>query len=56
MNTGDAAQTLLGFYQFNGDTFTGLYVINKEGFTEAQVAKWLKIAATMGERLWGDKS
>jgi hypothetical protein len=53
MNTGDAAQTLLGFYQFNGDTFTGLYVINKEGFTEAQVAKWLKIAATMGERLQG---
>jgi hypothetical protein len=42
---------LLGFYQFNGDTFTGLYVMNAEGFSDAQVAKWLKIAVTMAQRL-----
>ncbi len=47
------ARTLLGFYQFSGDTFTGLYVINAEGFSEAQVAKWLKVAVTMANRLQG---
>jgi hypothetical protein len=51
MDTGARARTLLGFYQFNGDTFTGLYVLNSEGFSDAQVAKWLKVAATMGQRL-----
>jgi len=47
------ARTLLGFYQFNGDMFTGLYVMNTEGFSDAQVAKWLKMAVTMAERLKG---
>jgi hypothetical protein len=45
------ARTLLGFYQFSGDTFTGLYVVNTEGFSDAQVAKWLKVAVTMANRL-----
>jgi hypothetical protein len=53
MDSGPRARTLLGFYQFNGDTFTGLYVLNSAGFSEAQVSKWLKIAATMGQRLTG---
>ena len=51
MDTGDRARTLLGFYQFNGDTFTGLYVMNAAGFTDAQVSKWLNVAATMSKRL-----
>ncbi len=51
IDTGVRARTLLGFYQFNGDTFTGLYVMNAEGFNDAQVAKWLRVAATMGQRL-----
>jgi hypothetical protein len=42
---------LLGFYQFNGDTFTGLYVMNAVGYSDAQVAKWLKVAVTMANRL-----
>jgi hypothetical protein len=42
---------LLGFYQFNGDTYTGLYVLNTKGFTDAQVAKWLNVAVTMAARL-----
>jgi hypothetical protein len=45
------ARTLLGFYQFSGDTFTGLYVVNADGFSDAQVAKWLKVAVTMAQRL-----
>jgi hypothetical protein len=53
MNTGVRARTLLGFYQFNGDMFTGLYVLNADGFSDAQVAKWMKVAATMGQRLQG---
>ena len=53
IDSGIRARTLLGFYQFNGDTFTGLYVMNAAGFSDAQVAKWLKVAATMGQRLQG---
>jgi hypothetical protein len=53
IDAGDRARTLLGFYQFNGDTFTGLYVVNAEGFSDAQVAKWLKVAVTMAQRLQG---
>jgi hypothetical protein len=53
IDSGVRARTLLGFYQFNGDMFTGLYVLNEEGFSDAQVAKWLKVAATMGQRLTG---
>jgi hypothetical protein len=47
------SRTLLGFYQFSGDTFTGLYVLNSDGFSDAQVAKWLKVAVTMANRLQG---
>ena len=53
IDSGDRARTLLGFYQFNGEMFTGLYVMNTEGFSDAQVAKWLKVAATMASRLKG---
>jgi hypothetical protein len=51
IDSGVRARTLLGFYQFNGDTFTGLYVMNADGYSDAQVAKWLKVAVTMAERL-----
>jgi len=53
IDSGANARTLLGFYQFNGDTFTGLYVVNAEGFSDAQVDKWLKVAVTMANRLLG---
>jgi hypothetical protein len=53
IDSGVRARTLLGFYQFSGDTFTGLYVMNADGFSDAQIAKWLKVAATMGQRLQG---
>jgi hypothetical protein len=51
IDSGVRARTLLGFYQFSGDTFTGLYVLNADGFSDAQVAKWLKVAVTMADRL-----
>jgi hypothetical protein len=51
IDEGVRARTLLGFYQFNGDTFTGLYVMNADGYSDAQVAKWLKVAVTMAQRL-----
>jgi len=51
IDSGVRARTLLGLYQFNGDTFTGLYVMNADGFSDAQVAKWLKVAVTMAQRL-----
>jgi hypothetical protein len=51
IDSGDRARTLLGFYQFNGDLLTGLYVMNTKGFTDDQVAKWLKVAVTMSQRL-----
>ena len=53
IGSGASERSLLGFYQFNGDIFSGLYVLNEDGFSEAQVAKWLKVAATMGQRLQG---
>ena len=53
IDSGIRARTLLGFYQFSGDTFTGLYVTTPEELSEAQIAKWLKVAATMGQRLIG---
>jgi len=51
IDSGARARTLLGFYQFSGDTFTGLYVVNSDGFSDAQVAKWSKVAVTMANRL-----
>ena len=49
IDSGIRARTLLGFYQFNGDMFTGLYVLNADGFSDAQVAK---IAASIVEFGW----
>ena len=51
IDSDENARTLLGFYQFNGDTYTGLYVLNTKGFSDAQVAKWLSVAVTMAQRL-----
>jgi hypothetical protein len=53
IDTGDAARHLLGFYQFNGDMFTGLYIVSATpaGFSNVQVSKWLKVAVTMADRL-----
>jgi len=51
IDSGEHARSLLGFYQFSGDTYSGLYVLKTEEFTDAQVAKWLNVAVTMAKRL-----
>jgi hypothetical protein len=51
IDSGEQARSLLGFYQFSGDTYSGLYVLKTEEFTDAQVAKWLNVAVTMAKRL-----
>jgi hypothetical protein len=51
IDTGEQARSLLGFYQFSGDTYSGLYVLKSEAFTDEQVAKWLNVAVTMAKRL-----
>jgi hypothetical protein len=55
IDTGANARQLLGFYQFNGAMFTGLYVMtaSEVAYTDAQVATWLQVAATMASRLKG---
>jgi hypothetical protein len=55
IDAGENARQLLGFYQFNGAMFTGLYVMtaSETAYTDAQVATWLQVAATMASRLKG---
>jgi hypothetical protein len=53
IDSGVRARQLLGFYQFNGAMFTGLYVMTASEipFTDAQVSTWLQVAATLAARL-----
>ncbi len=53
IGSGSDARQMIAVYQFNGEMFTGLYVLtaSQEKYTDAQVAKWLKVAVTMAERL-----
>jgi len=55
IDSGANARQLLGFYQFNGAMFTGLYVMTSSevAYTDVQVATWLQVAATMASRLKG---
>ena len=53
IDSGARARTLLGLYQFTGDTFTGLYVVTAQGFSDAQASRWLRVAVTMAQRLQG---
>ena len=55
IDSGANSRQLLGFYQFNGAIFTGLYVMtaSEVAYTDAQVATWLQVAATMASRLKG---
>ena len=55
IDSGANSRQLLGFYQFNGAIFTGLYVMtaSEVAYTDAQVVTWLQVAATMASRLKG---
>ena len=55
IGSGADSRQMLAFYQFNGEMFTGLYILmaSETQFTEAQAAKWLKVAGTIAQRLQG---
>jgi hypothetical protein len=55
IGSGRDSRQLIGFYQFSSEMFTGLYVLttSETPYTDAQVAKWLKVAVTMAQRLQG---
>ena len=55
IGSGAESRQMLALYQFNGAIFTGLYILTgtETPFTEAQAAKWLKVAGTMAQRLQG---
>ena len=56
IEAGAKAIQLLALYQFNGEIFTGLYIMSAglTPFTDAQVASWLKVAVMMANRLNGN--
>jgi hypothetical protein len=53
IGSGADSRQMLAFYQFNGAMFTGLYVLtgSEVKYTDEQLAKWLKVAVTMADRL-----
>ena len=55
IGSGAESRQMLAFYQFNGEIFTGLYILTESEtpFTDAQLTKWLKVAGTMAQRLQG---
>ena len=55
IGTGQSSRQLLAFYQFNGELFTGLYVMTagEVGFTDSQVTTWHTVAVTLANRLSG---
>ena len=55
IGSGAESRQMLAFYQFNGAMFTGLYILtaSETQFTEAQAARWLKVAGTIAQRLQG---
>lgn len=53
IGSGLDARSLLGFYQFNGDLFVGVYVVRNggEGFSDAETARWLQVAGVIEKRM-----
>ena len=48
-----SARQLLGFYQYNGAYFTGLYVVKAGGaaFDNAEVLRWFDVAGVLADRM-----
>jgi hypothetical protein len=49
----ETARYLFGAYQYQGDMFTGLYVVRPEDkpFSQDEIVRWLDVAGVMAERL-----
>jgi len=50
---GEFARQLLAFYQFNNNTFNGLYIVKSGNaqISESEVKRWSQVAETLAERL-----
>ncbi|MEN9542799.1 MAG: hypothetical protein RL239_452 [Actinomycetota bacterium] len=50
---GDTARNLLAFYQYNGQYFTGLYVVSASNkpLTDAEILRWFDVAGVLADRL-----
>jgi hypothetical protein len=50
---GDSLRTLFAIYQFNGELFTGLYIVRegKTQFTKAELLRWFDVASELATRL-----
>ena len=50
---GDSVRYLFGIYQYNGDMFTGLYIVRSgnDPFTSAEISRWLEVGGVMAQRL-----
>ena len=50
---GNRISQLLGFYQYDGALYTGLYVMRDSdvAYTDAEVSTWMQVAVTMATRL-----
>jgi hypothetical protein len=48
-----STRQLLAFYQFNGEFFTGLYLVKNgaQGFSDLEVSRWSEVALVMKDRL-----
>ncbi|NCW35318.1 MAG: hypothetical protein EBV91_05120, partial [Actinobacteria bacterium] len=46
---GDSVRYLFGVYQYNGDMFTGLYIVRPGSapFTPAELSRWIDVAGVM---------
>jgi hypothetical protein len=53
IGTGAAARQLLGFYQYSGAYFTGLYVVlvGEKPIADNEVLRWFDVAEVMAKRL-----
>jgi hypothetical protein len=53
IGSGPDARSLLGFYQFTGDLFVGIYVVRNgsEGFSDAETSRWLQVAGVIEKRI-----
>jgi hypothetical protein len=53
LGKGVSARQLLAFYQFNGEMFTGLYIVKagETSFSDSEVKNWFDVAGVFAQRL-----
>ncbi|MGA0902419.1 MAG: hypothetical protein ACO3RD_05910, partial [Candidatus Nanopelagicaceae bacterium] len=58
IGSGNATRQLLGFYQYSGAYFTGLYIVlpGAAPIDQAQVLRWYEVASVLAQRMSESKS